>query len=319
MTYHFAILSKVCVAIFVILSGIGFSETVKHKETGLFQFYLKRLTAIYSNYWFIASVFVLFGVFVMGRTLDTAFESHPYIKFLVQMTGLDRFVFRERGYNMTWWYMSVIIPLTMLFPLIYDAVNKYGLIPLVFFLVILFPEINNVWLLNVWLLPFALGIYLSQRNCIPTISERLSSYGPWRYLILLLMITATALYRIYGPVLNETKIDWLFGLLVILFVFELSISFQWIGKILGMLGGHLFNVFLFHTFIYYYFFSDFIYSFKYPVLIFLVLFVTCLAISMFLEYVKRHIGFYTYTGKIQNLKIPAWMEIPFVWNESSQK
>jgi len=133
------------------------------------------------------------------------------------------------------------------------------------------------------------------------------------------MITATALYRIYGPVLNETKIDWLFGLLVILFVFELSISFQWIGKILGMLGGHLFNVFLFHTFIYYYFFSDFIYSFKYPVLIFLVLFVTCLAISMFLEYVKRHIGFYTYTGKIQNLKIPAWMEIPFVWNESSQK
>jgi len=34
LTYTLAVLSKVCVALFVILSGYGYSESVKSKEAG---------------------------------------------------------------------------------------------------------------------------------------------------------------------------------------------------------------------------------------------------------------------------------------------
>jgi len=84
-----------------------------------------------------------------------------------------------------------------------------------------------------------------------------------------------------------------------------------IGKILGMLGGHLFNVFLFHTFIFYYFWKDFIYSFKQPILIFMVLLSLCIALSEIIEYLKRFIGFYSITQKLQSLRVPLSMEMPF--------
>jgi len=311
VVYQTAQLSRVCVAIFVILSGYGFSESVKLKDVGLLQFYKKRLTAIYSNYWFIALIFVPVGVFCMGRTLQSAFTSHAYAKFIVQMTGLHRFVYHEYGYNMTWWYMSVIVPLIVLFPFVYDAIKKYGLFALLCFLTILIPNNSIILVLNEWLLPFALGIYLSQRNCIAAISRRLSAFGWRRYILLFVVTILIVAFRIYSPLLNGTRIDWLFGLLIILFVFELTMTFSLIGKILGMLGGHLFNVFLFHTFIFYYFWKDFIYSFKQPILIFMVLLSLCIALSEIIEYLKRFIGFYSITQKLQSLRVPLSMEMPF--------
>lgn len=314
VTFHTARLAKVCVAIFVILSGYGFSESVKHKNVGLFQFYKNRLIAIYSNYWFIALIFVFIGVFFIGITLQSAFTSHAYAKFIVQMTGFHRFVYDEYGYNATWWYMSVIIPLILLFPFIHDAVKKYGLFALLCFFALLIHEKPIVLVLNEWLLPFALGIYLSQRNHISTISRWLGTFGWWRYIILLVAITLIAAFRTYSPLLNETKIDWLFGLLIILFTFEFTTTAQLVNKPLYILGGHLFNVFLFHTFIYYYFWREFIYSFNNPILIFLVLLFLCIAISKVIEYAKEFIGFYFITKKLQGLKVPLAMEISFQQN-----
>lgn len=311
VVYQTSQLAKVCVAIFLILSGYGFSESVKLKDVGLLQFYKHRLIAIYSNYWFIALIFVPVGVFFMGRTLQSAFTSHAYAKFIVQMTGLHRFAYGEYGYNETWWYMSVIISLILLFPSIHDAVKKYGLFVLLCFFAILIPGEPIVLVINEWLLPFAIGIYVSQRNYISAISRRLSAFGWRRYILLLVVTLLIAVFRTYSPLLMGTKIDWLFGLLIILFVFELSTTFHLIGKTLRILGGHLFNVFLFHTFIFYSFWKDFIYSFKQPILIFMVLLCLCITLSEIIEYLKRFIGFYSITQKLQSLRVPLSMEIPF--------
>lgn len=311
VVYHTARLAKVCVAIFVLLSGYGFSESVKFKNVGLVQFYKNRLVAIYSNYWFIALIFVPVGAFFMGRTFQSAFNSHAYAKFIVQMTGLHRFVYSELGYNATWWYMSVIIPLIVIFPFIYDTVKKYGAFALLCFFAILIPDSSIVLVLNEWLLPFALGIYLSQRNYITAINRRLSEFGWWRFILLIVATIFVVAFRTYSPLLSGTKIDWLFGLLVILLVFELIMAVEILNKILCKLGRHLFNVFLFHTFIYYYFWEDFIYSFKQPILIFLVLLSICIALSEILEYLKRYIGFYYITRTVRELRVPFSREITF--------
>ena len=46
IVYSTALLAKVCVAIFVVLSGYGLSESVKNKNINLFSFYKKRLTKL---------------------------------------------------------------------------------------------------------------------------------------------------------------------------------------------------------------------------------------------------------------------------------
>lgn len=51
-------------------------------------------------------------------------------------------------------------------------------------------------------------------------------------------------------------------------------------------GKHSMSVFLTHTFIYYYFFTDFIYSFRYVPLIWLVLFVTSMILAIVLDYTR---------------------------------
>jgi len=282
-------LSKVCVAIFVLLSGFGFSESIKHKRAGMFHFYKKRLVKLYSNYWFIALIFVFIGTFWMGRQLEDAFDSHIYTKFVIQMLGLHRFAYGEYGYNATWWYMSVIVPLIILFPFIYVLTKKFGLFFLFLFLLLLIPEKQIIPVLNTWLLPFGLGIYASQRNLISKIDFKLEKYRSWKYLMLLTAVCLVVAFRSFSPYMRGTEIDWLFGGLIILFVFELINTFGMLEKFLSFLGKHLFNIFLFHTFIYYYFWSEFIYSFHYPVFIFLALLSICVLISMGIDQVKKRI------------------------------
>ena len=66
-------------------------------------------------------------------------------------------------------------------------------------------------------------------------------------------------------------------------------------------GRHSMNMYLTHTFIFRYFFHDFIYGFKFPVLIFLALFATSLLLSVCIEFVKRRIGFYRLLGKVVDI------------------
>jgi len=310
ITYNIAIGSKVCVAIFVILSGYGFSESVKLKMVGLIGFYQKRLITLYFNYWFIAFIFVSIGILFMDRGLQDVFTSYPYTKFLIQMTGLHRFFYSEYGYNATWWYMSVIIPFTLLFPFMYVLIKKYGVLVLIFFLMLLIP--NNLFFSEIitLLLPFALGIYLSQKNYINTLSNSLNIFGNWRFTILAAAIAIAAISRIYTPLL---KGNWLLGFLLILLVFELTFSFQSVGQMLGFLGEHLFNIFLFHTFIFSYYWKNFIYSFNNPILIFVVLLIICIAISLTIEQLKRLLSFNKLIRKASNLQIPSQIEIPFNW------
>jgi peptidoglycan/LPS O-acetylase OafA/YrhL len=90
---------------------------------------------------------------------------------------------------------------------------------------------------------------------------------------------------------DSTRADAFFAILLILWTTELVVFSSIAKKAFEFVGIHSFNIFLFHTFIYYYYFPDFIYSFKYPVLIFAVLLGICLVISVGIEKFKKEIGF----------------------------
>jgi len=302
-----AILAKVCVAIFVMLSGFGFSESIRHKQFHLYEFYWNRLLSIYSNFWLIALLTIPVGVKLLGRSLAIAFGDHAWIKLGIQLTGLHRFFYEEQGYNGTWWYLSVIIPLILLFPMMYDALKRYGAVVLIGLLLLLVPPKSLVLVLNEWLLPFALGIYLSQKNGFPVISEKLHKIGLARFLVIGLAIALVAVFRQYSPILRGVRIDWLFAALWLVLwgeVIQLSAPLQ---KVFAWLGTHLFNIFLFHSFLFYYFWADWFYSWKHPVLIFLALLLVSLGVSIVLEFVKKGIRFSRLQHWLQRRALPILM------------
>ncbi|MEK8085697.1 acyltransferase [Aquabacterium sp. A3] len=297
--YQSALFAKVCVAIFVLLSGYGFSRSVSAAPAGVAHFYRTRLVPLYMNYWFVALIFVTIGVCAVGVSLQGAYNGQPYLKFLVQMTGLHRYVYPEYGYNATWWYMSVIIPLTLLFPLLHPLMKGHGAKVLTVLLLLLLIKRPVVPVLNEWLFPFALGIYMAQRETISLIAAYLQRLGPTRFAVLFLGLAFVMLFRTYSPVLSGTRIDWLFAVLIIVLTYEVGRLSRLLQRSLAYLGGHLFNIFLFHTFVYAYFWRDFIYASGHPAAIFVTLLLVCLAVSEVLERIKQAIGFHVAVRRLR--------------------
>jgi len=290
VVFQTALLAKVCVGIYVVLSGYGLSESTKRKGLDLFSFYKHRLLKLYVNYWLIALIFVPLGVWFMGKSLQSVFGEHMYEGFFIQMLGIHMFTWVGYGYNATWWFMSLIVALYAIFPLIYTLTVRFHIWFLLFTAGLLFVPIP---LVNDWIFPFTMGVYLSQNNGFVRLLRWLDTQGKKRFITLFILTAFVAWYRQNGYGFDSVRADTFFGILLILWTTELVVYSPLSKKILDFIGIHSFNIFLFHTFIYYYYFPHFIYSFHYPLLIFAVLLGICLVISVVLEAFKKKSGLNT--------------------------
>ena len=117
---------KLCVAIFVFLSGYGLTRQAKQKggNHSLAAFYRHRLLKLLINYWFIWLLFVPIGVFVFGRTFEDSYHEWCVLKGIIDFVGLAFFV-GFFGYNATWWFMSCIIILYLLYPILYKMTKSH--------------------------------------------------------------------------------------------------------------------------------------------------------------------------------------------------
>ncbi len=283
LVYQSAMLAKVCVAIYVVLSGYGLAESVKNRGLDIPLFFKKRFTKLYLNYWLIALIFIPPGIFFFARSLESVFGESPYYGLLVQMSGLHMFTDVGYGYNPTWWFMSLIVALYVLFPFIYRALERFGVLVLLVAVAIYFVPIP---VLSDWIFPFALGVYLSQKNGLVGIFEWFYRQGLWRYELLFALTAFVAWYRQNGYLFDSLRIDPLFSILLIIWATDLALRSSIVKKGLEFIGIHSFNILLFHTFIFYFYFKEFIYSFGNPLLIFFVLLAICLVVSMGIERIK---------------------------------
>lgn len=66
------------------------------------------------------------------------------------------------------------------------------------------------------------------------------------------------------------------------------VLYKSIKQALAFFGKHSMNIFLFHTFIFYFWFKEFIYASRNPIIIFALLLSICLILSIGLEWVKKY-------------------------------
>lgn len=239
--------SKMCVALFVFLSGYGLTQKTL-KDGGIksiWRFYRHRYLKLMLNFWVIYLIFVPVGILVFGRTFTAVYGENWCIKALADFLGIHQAVIgHPNGYNATWWFLGVIIILYLIYPLIWRY-RRY------------------------WFIMIPLGIM------VPTVASFIPFFGPSLFGHYFMAFVCGFAFALKKPDLGEVNlIEKLF--LFLLFLFACFFRFyawnpfiwdagiitiglviynfiripQWISVSLSFLGKHSYNIFLFHTFIY---------------------------------------------------------------------
>lgn len=281
------VFGKLCVSLFVFLSGYGLTVgAMKNNGVGkVVHFYRKRYFKLMVNYWFIWLLFVPLGVFVFDRNFPAVYGDNYVYRALVDFFGLHSVIIgSSSGYNATWWFYSCIILLYFFYPLIWKYRNFWFLtIPLA----LLIPEVcglihlrhGGIWgYLLGYSLPFVCGVLLAN-SAIPTV--KFSILGKI-FLVGILLLLCFYRLKMSNTVLWESLIC-VWGVFVYQQWFRLDI----VSKTFAFLGRHSFNIFLFHTFIYVYYFHDYIFWSRNPILIFATLLMVSIIISVLIEKLKE--------------------------------
>lgn len=310
-------ISKVCVALFVFLSGYGLAAAYMDKPYfKSSEFFKKRFKKLFINYWLIWIIFVPIGVAFAGLTFEKVYGENILTKFILDLTGLLNLT-GEYGYNPTWWFYSCIILLYVLYPALTAGYRTYwcrNLILLIGVALIIFP--HNIYFLEpirYYLLPFTIGMYAQrleikyitpphhyrhhQELCTQKARHCYSLRFSWRVreicscavrgelrrtslIVLISLLLLLMAIRFKLP--YALGFDTLITILIIIAYKNIGIP-PVVSRFLNLCGKHSFNIFLFHTFLYYLYIPDIIYWNRNPIIIFLTLLAFCLPTSYFIN------------------------------------
>ncbi len=275
--------SKVCVALFLLLSGYGLMKSAdKLKSKITLRFSALHICKVLMMLWFIYILFVPLG-YAFDRTFTDIYGTgkSSIFYFFTDLAGLTSKA------NETWWYMREIIFLYIIFPFLYYPVKKCSVLSLA--VCLLFGHWGNYH----WLVPFVLGMICAEKNIFGFI---LNQKGIKRVAFAVLgLIVMYLSYKVRAK--YYTEFDAFFALSIVCFLISVVNIGNIFSKALEFMGEHSANIFMFHTFIYSKYFRDYIYWFKYPLLIFLVLLIVCLIVSFGIEKLKKLVR-YDKLGKL---------------------
>ena len=309
---------KVCVAVFLLLSGYGLYMSWQSYEKkviaskGKFTighqllFVKNHLLKLMFNYWFIYILFVPLSVF-FGTPFWEIYKGN-FLYGLVDFLGLAN-LFKTPSMNGTWWFMSVIILFYLLFPLMMFIVKRSPgtLLSIAVFLTFS-PVIYNIllrmnwfsrltWIIRfhtvfsryyVWLIPFVIGMVFARYALFEKIQAHNTKLSTAVVMTGSFLIACVAV-RLYLK--HKFYFDGVFAIAVILLSYLVLSRIPVLSTVLEHLGIQSGAIFMFHTFIFSRYFREFIYSFKYAILIFLVLAIICYLLSVGMQYVKKWIRY----------------------------
>lgn len=250
-----ATLSKVCVAIFVVLSGYGINESHKRWKGTDIAFTGKNLLKLMKQFWFIFVIFVPLGFVCNWKPTDVyggGFSGFGY--FLLDFLGMKS-LFNTPTMNQTWWYMEACIVLYLLYPLLnklvkrlYIVVFALSAIPVIKFGLFNDGSIDGCREIY-WILPFAVGIFLSQKDLLNKMSRAISTHTViGTALAVFFAVVMTAVRSHYGIIA-----DTFYAISIIAVSKAVFSKIKYVSSLLSYLGKHSANIFMMHSFIYCYF------------------------------------------------------------------
>ena len=267
-----AYLSDACypVPFFLILSGYGLTYVYRKQQLKVRQ-QLKRLLKLYIHYWIVLLIFVSIGHFIRPDVYPNDF---PHV--IGNITAI------RCNYNGEVWflfpYALLSISAVFLIPFIDRLRTKLSIVSAVVGYAALFGMakyvamiLPNNLILNIiglqffyyviLLFYFVLGIVLYR---LLESTERVRKLdGRICIGMLIALVILKSLFKV-------TIADGIYAFLFIILFLNIHVP-EWLQKIFKALGRRSMLMWMIHTFFCVYLFQDFIYGFKYPLIIFLVL------------------------------------------------
>lgn len=287
-------LCKVCVAIFVILSGYGINESYKRCSGGDFKFVKSHLLKLMKQFWFIFIIFVPLGFLCGENPLDVyGRDLNGFASFVLDFFGLKS-LFNTSTMNQTWWYMETVIVLYILFPILQRLCKRIptilltaAYVPLIIYSYFCDGSYDNCREIF-WIFPFIVGIILSQKNILNIFSEYLSRKYSGTCIICILAVIAMTAIRSYFGVIADT----FYAVAIILAAKATVCRIKYINSFLGFMGYHSANIFMMHSFLYCYYvpIKQILFVVNNGIFNYIVLMVECIAVSDYIEILKSRIN-----------------------------
>lgn len=259
------------VPFFLMMSGYGLFYTYKQQRLNIHST-AKRTFKLYLHYWTVLLIFVTIGVFV-------ASDHYPgdWVDVVNNVTGI------KCTYNYETWFLLPYVVLSLLAPLLFRIMEKVK--PWQSLAVSFFISYGASFIVSRYITPgildntilvfiivttgllfeFVIGacmMQLSDKKAQEPKGKSLISNG---YLGLILFV-ALVLLRCF------IRIPWAaFYSALIVLLFINTKRPKWLDKILEILGKQSMVMWMVHTYFSIYLFHDFIYGFKYPVIIYMLL------------------------------------------------
>lgn len=256
------------VPFFLMMSGYGFYYTYKNGNL-TFTSNIKRALKLYLHYWVVMLIFVSIGIFVAPWHYPDTFSA-----FLSNVTGL------HCTYNYETWFLLPYVVLSFFSPYIFKGMDRIGILLSLFiaFLVsfgarfcisryVATGLISNTFVgfslstLGL-LLDYVIGACMMNCGNL-TKNEQGRQIPIWLSLILLVVLIS---FRCM------IRLPWssLYAFLLV-FLFLNTRRTVWGDRFLAELGKKSMVMWMVHTYFSIYLFHDFIYGFKYPLIIYVVL------------------------------------------------
>jgi peptidoglycan/LPS O-acetylase OafA/YrhL len=287
ITYQIALISQVGVSIFVFLSGFGlFRSYTNRGEAGIMKYYFLRLKKLYVPYWFVWVLFVPFTVIFFNRSFASVYGSNIMERLIENILGVH-ILFDFWGYNPTWWFVSLIIGLYVLSPVIFYIIEKQHIFAVIYSVLIFrMPPL----FLTLYLFSFVLGAYVSSERIIENVANIMRSHFVLKLIVYISILFLLIWQRQFGifksmAPSDSSSIDAILSLLIIVICFEYFKQIKLLKILFTFTGKHAYNIFLIHTFFLTIYLGNFIYSFDYVPLIFIVLLIISLIASSALNWI----------------------------------
>lgn len=290
LTQSLAVVFKVCVALFLFVSGYGltkqYSGLEKRNARTTIRFLLRRFINFFLPFWF---CFVL--VVVVGNLCGYTFhDAYPATRNTLKCVILD--FFGQMGYDSylkAWWFNKMILQLYLVFPFLYLMLyNRYtaiaGLIAIITVQLFAGRIPGNLFFIVEGGLPsFCLGMLASRFRVVPEMRKRIHKIA----LVFTTVLTGAALSLLLLKVIKNPNQAVLIRALLALCIVVLFRSFEGCdSRVLGFVGKYATIMYLTHVLLLV-LLPRIIYYPKYSALVFLFFVIVCLAVAMTIDWIER--------------------------------
>lgn len=294
LSYYLSLFCDACVPVFAFVSGYGLYFKYQQNKTVYAKDNFVRLKKLYLNYWIILIIFPV----IIGLILKS--EGYPgyWEKFFLNFLGINP------SYNGAWWFFTVYVLFVLTSGFWFSILEKLNMI------------IFLIALVGLYILGFYFRIYKTNLFTNPVLNW-FQKYGALYFCTLFqLMLGAFALKYKWNSFISKyfQKVKYknlvICIMIVILVIFHAfvpnfiiapftALAFillycqfnlpENVQKGIDFFTPHSTNIWLTHMFFYMIFFPEFIYSFKYPIVIFSILVLICVLCSYVINFINQKV------------------------------